>query len=59
MNSTERIADAGALSSIFIWLTSHALEWMPILQAASLMVAIVAGSLAALFHLKKLLGREK
>lgn len=57
MNSSERIADAGALSSIFIWLTSHALQWMPILQAASLLVAIVAGTLAAIFHLKKLLGK--
>lgn len=54
MNSAERVADAGAVSSIFIWLTSHALQWMPILQAVSLMVAIVAGTFAIVFHIIKL-----
>lgn len=57
MNSAERIADAGAVSSIFLWFTSHALQWMPILQAVSFIVAIIAGSLAAIFHMKKLLGK--
>lgn len=55
MNDPERLADAGAATSVFLWLTSHALQWTPILQAVSLLVAIVAGMLAAIWHLKKLL----
>ena len=50
----ERLADTGAAASIFLWLTSRALEWMPILQAISLIVAITAGALAAMYHARKL-----
>jgi hypothetical protein len=57
VNTPERLADAGAASSFFLWITSHALQWMPILQALSLIVAIIAGILAAAFHIKKLRGK--
>lgn len=57
MNSPERLADVGAASSGFLWLTSHILQWMPVLQALSLIVAIIAGILAAVFHIKKLRGK--
>ena len=51
----EKLADTSAAASFFLWLTSHALEWMPVLQAASLVVAIIAGLFAAAYHLKRLL----
>jgi hypothetical protein len=57
VNTPERLADAGAASSFFLWITSHALQWMPILQALSLIDAIIAGILAAAFHIKKLRGK--
>lgn len=57
MNSPERIADAGMFTSFFFWLVGRALEWMPILQAASFIVAIVAGTLAVTVHLVKLYDR--
>lgn len=50
----ELLADAGAASSIFLWLVSHALEWLPIVQFLSLTVSIIAGTFAALYHLGKL-----
>jgi hypothetical protein len=62
MSTPEKAADIGAASSVFLWLTAHALEWIPILQAISLFVAIIAGVLASAFHVKKLIawvrGRE-
>jgi hypothetical protein len=53
--SHERLADAGAAASLGLWLTSLALEWIPVLQALSLIVAIVAGILAGAYHLKRLM----
>lgn len=53
--SVEKIADAGACTSILLCVSAKALEWMPILQALSLFVAIVAGVFAICVHLKKLL----
>jgi len=50
MHNSERVADVGFLSSIFLWVTSHMLDWVPILQVVSLAVAIIAGSLAAVVH---------
>lgn len=49
----ERMADAGAVASGFLWLTSVALKWMPILQALSFIVAIVAGICAIYYHLTR------
>jgi hypothetical protein len=53
LDSKGALADAGAASSIFLWFTSHALEWMPILQALSLLVAIAAGCAAAYYHISR------
>lgn len=49
------MADISAGGSLFLWATSHALQWMPVLQAVSLFVAIVAGVFAICVHLKRLM----
>lgn len=48
-----RLADAGAATSIVAWLSSIAVQALPIIQLIAGVVAIVAGVLAARYHWKK------
>ncbi len=43
--------DASAATSLLVWLTSHALEWMPVLQWLSLCIVIITGTCSAVSYL--------
>lgn len=49
----ERLADMGAAGSILAWLSSVAVQTLPIVQWIAGIVAILAGLCAAYYHLKK------
>jgi hypothetical protein len=51
MNS-ERIADFAAAGSVVGWLSSVAVQTLPIIQWLAGVVAIVAGLAAAYYHIK-------
>ncbi len=53
MNDPTKAADTAAIGSWLLWLSSYALQWIPILQALSLIVAIIAGGCAAYYHLTR------
>ena len=46
----ERLADAAAVGAWTLWLSSHALAWMPVLQFVSLLAAIVASVTATIYY---------
>lgn len=49
----ERLADLGAVGSVLAWLSSIAVETLPIIQWLAGAVAIFAGLCAAWYHIKK------
>lgn len=49
-----RVADAAAATSAFGWVASWATDALPIIQALSGIVAIVAGLFAIAYHWKRL-----
>jgi len=49
----ERLADAAAVGAWTLWLSSHALAWMPVLQAFSLVVSIVASLTAIAYYSRR------
>lgn len=49
----ERLADAGAAGSVLAWLSSLAVQTLPIVQWLAGVVAIIAGLCAAYYHVKK------
>lgn len=51
---TDLAADVGVLSAIGLWMLSHAITWLPVVQFLLGVVGIVAGVSAACYHLKKL-----
>ena len=51
--TSERIADAGAAGSVLAWLSSLAVQTLPIVQWLAGVVAIIAGICAAYYHVKK------
>jgi hypothetical protein len=53
MDQHERVADAAVAGGWLLWLTSHALELMPLLQFASLLAAIAASVAATLYYIKR------
>jgi hypothetical protein len=53
MNDHERFADAAAASGWVLWFTSHALQWMPVVQFVSLLAAMAASIAATLYYIKK------
>lgn len=53
MNEHERAADAAAASGWALWIASHAMQWMPVVQFASLLAAIAASVAATIFYVKK------
>lgn len=53
MDHHERAADAAAAGGWILWLTSHALELMPILQFLSLLAAIAASIAATIYYIKR------
>lgn len=53
MNHQERMADAAAASGWVLWITSHAMQWMPVVQFVSLLAAIAASIAATLYYIKK------
>lgn len=50
----QRVADAAAATSAFGWVASWATDALPIIQAFSGIVAIVAGLFAIAYHYKRL-----
>jgi len=53
MTHQERAADAAVASGWLLWLTSHALQWMPVLQFISLLAAIAASIAATIYYTKR------
>jgi len=53
MTSSERAADAATAGGWILWLSSHALQWMPVVQFLSLLAAIAASIAATIFYIKK------
>jgi hypothetical protein len=53
MTHQERVADAAVASGWVLWLGSHALELMPILQFMSLLAAISASIAATVYYIKR------
>lgn len=49
----DRLADLGAAGSFLGWLSSIAVQTLPIIQWCAGMVAIVAGLCAAYYHVNK------
>lgn len=49
----ERAADAAAAGGWVLWITSHALQWMPVLQFLSLLAAIAASIAATIYYTKR------
>lgn len=49
----ERVADVAAGTGWILWLTSHALELMPILQFLSLLAAIAASIAATIYYIRR------
>ena len=57
MDAPEKLADTAAATSISMWIISHALEWMPVLQAVSLAIGIIAGILGAVVYMIRIVDR--
>lgn len=55
ITTTERAADAAALTSIPAWLVSVAVDALPVIQALAGLVAIIAGLFAIAVHLRRLI----
>lgn len=50
----QRVADAAAATSAFGWVASWATDALPIIQAVSGIVAIVAGCFAIAYHYRRI-----
>lgn len=57
MSDPGKVADASFLSAVAALFSAHALEWIPVLQWAALIVSICCGVLAGLVHGFKLWDR--
>lgn len=53
MTHEDRVADAAAAGGWVLWATSHALQWMPVVQFISLLAAIAASIAATIYYLKR------
>lgn len=49
----ERLADVAAAGGWVLWITSHALTWMPVVQFLSLLAAIAASIAAVIYYSRR------
>ena len=53
MSDHERAADAAAATGWVLWITSHAMTWMPVVQFVSLLAAIAASIAATVYYVRR------
>jgi hypothetical protein len=53
MTHEERAADAAVAGGWVLWISSHAMQWMPVVQFISLLAAIAASIAATIYYLKR------
>ena len=58
MNPQERAADAAVAVSVGGWLTSWAVDALPVIQALAGMVSIVAAGFAIAYYVQRLTRRD-
>lgn len=54
MTGQEKFADTATATGWTMFLVSHALEWVPVLQFVSLLVSIVASIAAIVYYVRRI-----